>query len=288
MATLPIQPQDPEDIGAARRTSMRRARGGGFSVSQSTELRGEGDLEEPDLNEAVRANAPRLPPPAPADPMDAAAEDPEINRRRLFEAAMAGDPQYARDLRLGLLNRLLLRGIAHHNIAQELGVSLSTVRADIAELRNRHRQRARSLDINEVIGDQMAFYDEATALSLRVASQAQVPIPMKLAGVRTALAAKADQTRFLTSAGVFDVLAFRRAENGTDMSDVQVLMQRTEEMLAQLAAADAPAEVDDAAPPPPAAARAPVVVRRRRPGAFNRMNFDDANASNSGDAVVEL
>jgi hypothetical protein len=259
-------------------------------MSQSTELRGEGDLEEPDLNDAVRANVPRLPPPAPADPMDAAAEDPEINRRRLFEAAMAGDPQYARDLRLGLLNRLLLRGIAHHNIAQELGVSLSTVRADIAELRNRHRQRARNLDINEEIGNQLAFYDEATALALRVASQAQVPIPMKLAGVRTALAAKADQTRFLTSAGVFDVLAFRRAENGTDMSDVQVLMQRTEEMLAQLAQDDrAAAEAIDDDMPPPTAARAPVVVRRRnRPGGFNRMNFDDAQASNSGDAVVEL
>lgn len=280
MATLPNPQATQEPDPADRRMSLRRARGGGsagFSPSTSTvseSLRDSHDLEEPDLNEQVRTAIPRLAPPA-APPT----EDDE-NRRRLAEAAMAGDAAYARDFRLNLLHRLLMRGISLDNIARELGVSIATVKNDKAELNRRLRERARTLDINELIGSQMAFYDEATAVSLRIVSQSSVPTPMRLAGIRTALAAKADQTRFLASTGVLDVLAYRRSEDGQDMSDVQVLMQRTEEMLAQLSQEEDPASQ----PPPPA----PGAVRRRRRAAFLPMSFDDRTASGSADEIVEI
>lgn len=274
MATSPIPPEEP--TGVARRMSLRRARGGGssgFSPSTSTvtESYREPGEEEPDLSEQVRRGLPRLAPPAPAP------DDPDENRRRLAEAAMAGDAAYAREFRLGLMHRLLMRGISLDNIARELGVSISTVKADRAELKRRLRDSAKGLDINELIGGQMAFYDEATAMSLRITSQSGVPTAMKLAGIRTALAAKADQTRFLTSAGVFDVLSFRRTEDGQDISDVQMLMQRTEEMLARLAEGD-----EDDRPPPPK------IVRRQRAGGFSGMSFDDPNASGSSQEVVDL
>lgn len=193
---------------------------------------------------------------------------------------MAGDAAYARDFRLNLLHRLLMRGISLDNIARELGVSIATVKNDRAELNRRLRERARTLDINALIGEQMAFYDEATAVSLRIVSQSSVPTPMRLAGIRTALAAKADQTRFLASTGVLDVLSYRRSEDGTDLSDVQVLMQRTEEMLQQLV------QDEDAARPPDEPP--PGAVRRRRRAAFTPMSFDDRTASGSTDEVVEI
>lgn len=195
---------------------------------------------------------------------------------------MAGDASYAREFRLTLLNRLLMRGISLDNIAREMGVSISTVKQDRAELKRRLREAARGLDINELIGGQMAFYDEATAMSMRISSQSQMPVPMRLAGIRTALAAKADQTRFLTSAGVFDVLSFRRSEDNQEVSDVQLLMQRTEEMLNRLVE-EGTAEPETPPPPPP---RSRVV--RRRPGAFSGMSFDDQSASGSSDEVVNL
>lgn len=279
MATAP-NPQQEEQDPAARRMSLRRARSGGSmgfspSTSTSTETLDAEDAPDEDLQDRVRRDMPRLAPPAPAP------DDPDENRRRLAEAAMAGDQAYARDFRLGLLHRLLMRGISLDNIARELGVSLSTIKQDRAELKRRLRETARGLDVNELIGGQMAFYDEATAMSLRISSQQGMPTGMRLAGIRTALAAKADQTRFLTSAGVFDVLSFRRQEDGSDLSDVQVLMQRTEEMLQRLSD-----ESNDAAPapgdePPPR----PRIVRRRAGG----FSFDDRNASSSSDPeVVEL
>lgn len=261
--------------------NLRRARSGGstsgFSPSVSTvseSLRGSNDLEDADLNQQVRQSIPRLAPPAAPPPED------DENRRRLAEAAMAGDSAYARDFRLNLLHRLLMRGISLDNIARELGVSIATVKNDKAELNRRLRERARTLDINALIGEQMAFYDEATAVSLRIVSQSSVPTPMRLAGIRTALAAKADQTRFLASTGVLDVLSYRRSEDGTDLSDVQVLMQRTEEMLQQLAQDEDASRTPDE--PPPGA------VRRRRRAAFTPMSFDDRTASGSTDEVVEI
>lgn len=289
MATAPITPEETE--GPSRRLGLRRARAGGgsgFSGGSSTSLESyrpadavDEEVEEPetvvDLPTQIRGAIPRLAPPAAPAPDD----DPHENRRRLAEAAMAGDSAYAKEFRLGLLHRLLMRNISLDNIARELGVSISTVKNDRAELRKRLRQTARELDINELIGGQLAFYDETAAMSLRVSSQQGVPTAMKLAAIRTALAAKADQTRFLTSAGVFDVLSFRKAEDGSDLSDVQVLMQRTEEMLARLV------EEGQGEEPPPAPT-AKKVVRRTRPGSFTRLSFDDASSSNSDDETVEL
>lgn len=286
MATAPASNQGAQEEGNERRISLRRARtgagsGGGFSSGISTtseSLRDDGDA---DLAEHVRDNAPRLAgPPLPPTGLPIPEDNPDDSRRRLAEAAMAGDPSYAREFRLGLLSKLLMRGISLDNIARELGVSVATVKNDRAELNRRLRENAKQLDINQLIGGQLAFYDEATAMSLRMASASNTPTAMRLAGIRTALAAKADQTRFLASAGVFDVLSFRRTEDGQDLSDVQMLMQRTAEMLERLTD-DEEAPPDDAPPPPR-------VVRRQRPGAFAPMQFEDRGGSSGDNEVVDL
>lgn len=260
---------------------MRRVRGGfGGGASSTTEsLRSGADIveEDPDLNAAAMQQVPRLP--APPAIGDEHGEGSDGTRRRLAEAAMAGDAAYAKEYRLGLLHKLMMRGISLDNIAREMGVSLSTVRNDRKELQRRLRENAKELDIYALVGEQKAFYDETTALALRVVSQPNMPTPMRLAGIRTALAAKADQTRFLASAGVFDVLAFRRGASDEELSDVAALMARTDDMLSRLLADESAAEA------PPKAPAKPRVVRR---GGFKPMSFDDSDASGSANEIQDL
>ena len=122
-----------------------------------------------------------------------------------------------------------------------------------------------------MIGNQTAIYEEISGMALRIASaqgDGAAPTPMRLAAMRTALAANADKTRFYNSAGVFDVMRYRLGEDGNTMSDVQTLMQRTAELMESLNA-------EEAAPAP-----------RRRPGGFNELTFED-NGASSGDAEVQ-
>lgn len=290
----------PDDIDAPRRRMHLRRQAGGFGQGTSTrseslrlgyEPRDEDEVDaaiDPEaMNDRVRRMA--------AAPMQPHADDPDLGgadagnpRARLNDVSLAGSRAYAKEYRLGLIHRLLMRNVPLDQIARQLQVSISTVEKDRAELKALLRANAKALDINELVGQQSAVYDEIRALSMRIASAGgdqAVPTPMKLAAMRTALASEADRVRFLNTAGVFDVLRFRRAEGEGELNDVQALMQRTEDMMAALMAEDdLSAGPSDEPPPPPSVRR----VQRQRPGSFAPMTFDDRGASNSSDEVVEL
>jgi hypothetical protein len=290
----------PDDIDAPRRRMHLRRQAGGFGQGTSTrseslrlgyEPRDEDEVDaaiDPEaMNDRVRRMA--------AAPMQPHADDPDLGgadagnpRARLNDVSLAGSRAYAKEYRLGLIHRLLMRNVPLDQIARQLQVSISTVEKDRAELKALLRANAKALDINELVGQQSAVYDEIRALSMRIASAGgdqAVPTPMKLAAMRTALASEADRVRFLNTAGVFDVLRFRRAESEGELNDVQALMQRTEDMMAALMAEDdLSAGPSDEPPPPPSVRR----VQRQRPGSFAPMTFDDRGASNSSDEVVEL
>ena len=296
MATIP-----PDADAPRRRMLIRRGRGGFGAAGAGNSTRSEslrmadraevGDevdeaIQPENLNDRVRANLPTIvnaPVHREPDYDGGAAEGNP--RARLNDVAMAGSSGYAKEYRLGLLHRLILRGVPLDQIARQLQVSVSTVEKDRAELRNRLRQLAKELNIDEMVSTQNAFYDEVRSMSLRLASaggENGPTTPMRLASLRTALAAEADRTRFLNSAGVLDVLRFRRADDGNDLSDVQRLMEQTDTMMAELLREDA--EPPQRPQPPKAKAR----PRVRRPGGFNEMTFDDAGASSSDGEVVEL
>lgn len=279
------------EAAAPRRRIIVRRRmsgGGGFSSGVSTRsesLRAAETEAEPDeVDEAIepaemplRIRRGMLPPPpmaaapSPAAPADAERDNP---RQRLNQVALAGSASYAKEYRLSLLHRLLMRNVPLDQIAQQLQVSISTVEKDRAELKRRLREAAKELNIDEMVGGQSAVYDEIAGMALRLASggsgENSVPTAMRLAAMRTALAANADRTRFLTNAGVFDVLRFRRAEDGTNLSDVQLLMQRTMELMESL---------DNVEPNSPSAPPA---------GGFSPMSFDDADASGGLSEIQEI
>lgn len=290
--------QPTEVPEARRRLSLRRGRGGGGGSSfggggtgRMESYQGSDVVDEhgDEVDDAIDPNNPRamdeqvrarmaLPAPVTAD------EARDNPRSRLNEVSMAGSASYAKEYRLQLLHRLLMRSVPLDQIARQLQVSISTIEKDRAELKRRLREAAKELNIDEMVGNQNAVYDEIQAMALKVASAGVnadgtggVPTAMKLAAMRTALAANADRTRFLNTAGVFDVLKFRRSDDGSDLSDIQLLMQRTAEVLANLDMQDA-GDV-------PAPSR---VVRRRKKGGFDKMTFDDADASGSSNEVQEL
>ena len=290
MATNPYDRDSPAEEPTQRRLQLRRGRanGGGFGPGVSTTSESYSGTEDDDidneesenvdLNERVHS----LPPPLPAPPTEQPDDDPlsgdDVNSmRRMAEVALAGSPTYAKEFRLDLLHRLLMRKMPLDAIARTLRVSVSTVEKDRVELKKRLRQTARELNIDEMIGGQLAFYDEAQSLSLRLASTSTTPTPMKLAAIRTALASNADKARFLANAGVFEVLSFRRNEEGADLSDVQILMQQTAEMLSRL-------DADEPDVKKPAAKR----VARSRPGGFKPMTFDETEGSSGDNEIQEL
>lgn len=275
-------PRDDQPMTPQRRVSVRRARqGGGFSGGGA---RGSGRVdgmpryqERDEVDDAIdpeqmNANVRTMPVPhaAPRDPDGG--DDP---RNRMMQVDMAGSSAYSKEYRLSLLHRLLMRRIPLDQIARQLGVSISTIEKDRVELKKRLREAARELDINEMVGNQTELYDEISGMALRIAGQSSgptaAPTPMRLAAMRTALAANADKSRFYQSAGVFDVLRFRRAEDGNNISDVQHLMSRTEEMLQRLVEGDdSGGDKDDRRPASP-------VRRRRAPRGFKDFQDTDQN-----------
>lgn len=224
------------DAPVGRRISRRSRKGFAFSDGGLADSSVGGGVSG-DINAHVEARA--VTPVATIQPRNvvpAAAQDAgsqeDFNPRERMAQVRTRASSYEREYRLKLLHRLLMRNVPVDEIANQLGLSISQVFRDRQELTERLRQEARGLNIDELIGDSKAFYEEAAAMSMRAASASNLPMPIRLAAVRTALASKNDMHRFMHTAGVYDVLRFRLAADGTGVSDVRQLMLNTERILA--------------------------------------------------------
>ncbi len=265
---------------------MRRARGNGFGAGSSTQSESlRLPEEDDDIIDAAQSDPQgvhnqivtrALQTPREAFPEPIADPRAPTPRERMHEVQQAGNAAYAKEYRLDMLRRQLARKVPLDQIARSLGVSVSTLQKDRAELGQRMREVARGLDINEIIGNQVEMYGEVSSMALRMASADTTPAAMRLAAMRTTLASEADKTRFLNTAGVFDVLRFRKSEDGTDVSDVQMLMNNTKDMF------DAIMKDEEPAP------RARRPVRPAKSAGFGKLTMEDGQASNSDTEEVEL
>ena len=240
-----------EDIGTSeergRRISRRRRTGFAFSgadAADSTHSEGVGNINEEVIAQATRPAPAET---APQNSVVAGNPSEDFNPQARLAQVRQRSSQYEKEYRLGLLHRLLMRRIPMDEIAAQLGVSIATVYRDRDELKAKLREDARGLDIDEIVGDSKGFYDEVGAMAMRAASNANVPMPMRLAAMRTGLAAKNDMHRFFQTAGVYDVLRFRVAQDGSGVTDVRRLMENTERLLAgeKLEFSNAASEVID-------------------------------------------
>lgn len=225
---------DSNNESRPRRITRRSRNGFAFSnssIGDSTSTEGGG------LNDSVEQMAASAPEVLPRESVAsgqviAGSPNEEFNPRGRMEQVRRRASVYEKEYRLNLLHRLLMRRVPMDEIAEQLGISVSQVYRDRDELKERLRDEARKLDIDELIGDSKGFYEEAAAIAMRAASQSSTPMAVRLAAVRTGLAAKNDLHRFMQTAGVYDVLRYRLAQNGTAISDVRRLMENTERILA--------------------------------------------------------
>ncbi len=229
-----------DDAPSGGRRISRRGRGFMFSspnVSDSTASEGGTVAEAEPLDARVerqavaRLSAPR-PTPQPADESGLGVSPAEeFNPRSRMEQVRERATEYEREYRLKLLHRLLMRNVPMDEIAAQLGRSISQLYRDRDELKKRLAEEAKSLTANDLIGDSKGYYEEVAGMSMRAASMANLPMPMRLAAMRTALAAKNDMHRMFQTAGVYDVLRYRVTEDGSGQSDVKTLMEQTERIL---------------------------------------------------------
>mgnify|MGYP005858542325 CR=1 FL=1 len=223
------------------RRRIRRPRGGGATASD-LDLQGNPDEDFEDIdesaagpNDAVRDMVSRVAVPDPPDRTrramggnrgggDAGEMDEDAASPGGRLAAVARDtPEYDREYRLSLIGRLLMRRIPLDQIARQLNVSVSTVKRDRAEFQRRIRSQASTLNVTEIVGETIAYYQEIGGNALRIASMEKTPQPTKLAALRTAAMARKEMLSGMTTAGVFDALKF---EPGTDSTsdDMQKLV----------------------------------------------------------------
>jgi len=196
--------------------SPRRRRRSGFSVSNSTD--------------GARA---------PSDPEEDLA-DTVVDINRLVEQKADSDepttiPEtsldvYDKETRLRYIHKMRMRDIPKAEMCKRLGVSIGTLNKDIKELYLRLREGARKLDVNELIGDSIATYNEVLSMALNHASNTKLPTPTRLAALRTVLSAKNDMARFLNVVGVFDTLVYKPNESKAE-SDIGDLIRATQAIL---------------------------------------------------------
>jgi hypothetical protein len=235
--------KEEEQPAEGRRVVMRRR--GGFSnsgLSDSSRVEGTPrDINAEVREAALRPAATTVPAPLPEDQSEAdrslqsSANIEDFSPQQRLRQVGRRASEYEREYRLSLLHRMLMRKMPLDEIAHQLEISVSQVMRDRAELRERLRAAARELNIDEMIGHNQGFYEEVVAMSMRAASNAQQPMPMRLSALRTALAGQNDLHRFLQAAGVYDVLRFRRLPGGDGQNDIQRMMALTEELMGDAA-----------------------------------------------------
>lgn len=137
---------------------------------------------------------------------------------------------YDKETRLRFIHKLKMRDIPKAEICKRLGITSAKLENDTKELYSRLREGARKLDVNVIIGDTIATYNEVLSMALNHASNTKLPTPTRLAALRTVLSAKNDMARFMNLAGVFDTLVYKPQEASTE-TDIGQLIKVTQAIL---------------------------------------------------------
>lgn len=137
---------------------------------------------------------------------------------------------YDKETRLRLIHKMKMRDVPKAEMCKKLGVSKHILERDIKELYARLRSGAKKLDVNELIGDSIATYNEVLSMALNHASNVKLPVPTRLAALRTVLSAKNDMHRFLNLAGFYDAAVYKQAESTSD-TDIGQLIKVTKAIL---------------------------------------------------------
>ncbi|MCK5307084.1 MAG: hypothetical protein KAJ73_00600 [Zetaproteobacteria bacterium] len=211
---------------ARKRVRKRKRPLSGSSTSESTQTYGDvGEADDELIDDDLSLNE------AAAQEEDSSTTDGGFTAQGAKDVVCReGTGRYDKEYRMRMLHRMLMRQIPLTQIADELNVSTRTIMRDRKELFTRLRDEASHIDLNNLIGDTIGFYQEVQGMSLRAASNVKTAMNIRLAAMRTALSSRNDQHRFLSAAGVFDVLAFKSGQD-EDNNDIAKLMEMTKQIM---------------------------------------------------------
>lgn len=222
--------------GHIRRRRVNARRGMAFSgnsMSHSSSGNTVANIDD-EVEQAVMS-PPATIPPRPEALLPPMSDDPsapgEFSPSQRLQQVGRRSSMYEREYRLNLIHRMIMRKVPLDEVATALGISVSQVMRDRKELFERLRTESRALDIDLIVGDSKGMYEEVLGMAMRIASKDSTPVAMRLAAMRTGLAAENDKHRFLQAAGVYDVLRYRRAAGDGQLSDIQRLLSLTTQML---------------------------------------------------------
>ena len=218
----------------ARRRATRRRRGATNMGSSSDSTSAEGASSE---YEDANVRSPLVSPPV-TEPLSeyedgnhGVNDSPFTPGNRAQEVKRSSrGTNYEREYRFTLLHRMIIRRVPLDEIAKELGLSVRQVQRDVKSLYEKLRENAAEFDTVEHVGDGVSYYREIQSMALRMASMAKLPAGTRLTAMRTAMAAKNDEVRFLSTVGVYDAIPFE-ASNVKGATDIQKLLTMTEKLL---------------------------------------------------------
>jgi hypothetical protein len=109
-----------------------------------------------------------------------------------------------REARLVYVHRQLIRGANHVEISKKLNISVAMFYAIKNDLEQRLRDTLIFLDIPQVIGDSLHFYDDVRTVALSYTQEDSPHHPkIKLEALKVALEAERDKNNFLKTLGVY-------------------------------------------------------------------------------------
>lgn len=146
-------------------------------------------------------------------------------------------PTYLDEYRLRLLHRLMMRRLPLDVIATQLQCSVATIQQMKIKLRKRLAQQALSLDVYDVAGETVAFFNEIRGLAMKQVDNNTLHVKDRQYAMRIAMEAQNDVVRFLSSSGYFDHTPYI-VDRGKSSDPKQTEVDQTLSMLAAVMSPD--------------------------------------------------
>jgi len=111
-----------------------------------------------------------------------------------------------RDARLVLVQRLMIRGVTHQQMAEKLGVSPRMVTKLKVQVRERLKSEVGNMDFGAYAGETVCFYRELRGTAMIMAGTNNLTPRDKMTAMNTALRADEAMQNFFDKCGVFDAI----------------------------------------------------------------------------------
>ena len=157
-------------------------------------------------------------PAGPSVPRDGALQPnrtlPDVTGR--MQNIASDDQGYAREYRLRLLHRFLLRNLPLDMISRSMDLTITEITEMRRELYRRLKLEAGNVDMLTHSGRTLSFYDEIRGQALKMASDGNKTDSVRVKALGVCLQAEKDKHSFLKDAGFYETVKFHPKSGASD------------------------------------------------------------------------